>query len=255
MTLTLANLRAYIKDILSGGRMSLNLPGADADAVERNVINQAGKFFYSMHGWQFRERPPASLSFIADEEYIDLPPDFGEMIAYQTSDGLNQGIQFTTSKVVAERRSTSVVVSQNYYWAAIVQPRQLNKKEAPPPPRIELWPTPSATSADALKVWYRSSWPELDDDDDVADVPWYAEFIFVQIVRAFAEGFGEEYVAGNDVHDRLERLFESRAMRSAMESDGSLAPEYGALAGGAIQLRAPAFTWRSAASAAIADPS
>ncbi len=224
------------------------------------VANFAGRWFM-MHPWNFRERPAIRLTPIKDVEYIILPLDFGEQTTYQMSDGLNFGVTFTTPQQISHLRATTVSVSQNYYWCAIVQPSQPNVNQPMPPPRLEIWPTPSATVQADLVIGYRAKWSELTSSSnvetpDVCNVPDYAEMCLIEACRAFVIGWGERLSQPQGgVHGLLAALVQSIMWSDLVSTDDRIQTDYGIMMGGAIQSRYPSHTWRSASASPVANPS
>jgi hypothetical protein len=229
-----------------------------------DIINDAGRAFYNIHQWNFRYKPPIAISLRANEPFVLLPADFGEMVAYQMTEGINFGIAFTTPQEVATLRSTTITVTQNYYWASTVFPSQVNQHEAPPPPRFEIWPTPSADDANALTLWYRSKWTKLVKAasagppvvlDDIADVPEYAEAALIQFVRAFSAGWSERLLEpGGAVEGYLERVMNGKVWEAAVTADNLIQVDHGEMMGGAIQRSYPHTGWRSRSASAVSDP-
>jgi len=254
MTITLDDLQSYIKHVLSGGgRLDTSLPGSDADAVEKGVINQAGRWFFSCHQWNFREAPPVSIDFPGSQDQIDLPVDFGEMVTYQMTSGLTYGIQFTTPAKVAEMRATTVTVATYQHWATIVQPSQQSPTEGMPPPHLEVWPVPTAQE-DALTIWYRRKWAELDATTDAANVPDYAEFALAMTCRAFASGLSEEYGNERDIESELNKLVGGHVFDALRTADGLLQSDYGPMTNGAIQLLYPQASWVNRSASPVSGP-
>lgn len=122
--LDLARLRNYVSVSLDDGSVH-------SDLDQDEIINLAGRLFFSSHPWNFRYRPPIKTQLTADQSYIELPEDFGELVAYQTDN--NYGLQLTTPQAIANLRVTSVTVTQNYYWGTLIQPAQSARNEPPPP--------------------------------------------------------------------------------------------------------------------------
>ena len=71
--LSLADLRLELTHALDGG-----IPASQLD--QDKIINEAGRYLFSMHSWVFTQRPPVSLAFTSGDSSIDLPDDFGELI-------------------------------------------------------------------------------------------------------------------------------------------------------------------------------
>ncbi len=260
--LTLTDLENHVQLAIEG---ATTLP----QSIElTQVINLAGRWFMS-HPWEFRERPAISLKPLNGIEYIILPDDFGVQTTYQMSDGLNFGVTFTTPQQISHLRATTVSVSQNYYWCAIVQPGQSARNLPMPPPRLEIWPTPSATVQADLIVGYKAKWTELRyqtgggveytenvEQDDVANVPDIAEMCLIEACRAFAIGWGERLSQPQGgVHGMLKALVESVMWATLVATDGMIQTDYGIMMGGAIQSRYPSHTWRSASASPVANPS
>lgn len=255
MTITLSELRGYITHIHSGGNVDDDLPGSSVTGRHDRFINDAGRWFFSHHPWNFTMRPPASLTFTAGVGHVDLPFDFGQRIAYQMTDGLNYGLVFTTPQSVATRRATTLTVSQNSYWAAVVHPGKPSLAEAPGPPRLELWPVPSSTAADVLTLWYRTRWIDLQNATDAADLPEWAEFPFANAVRQMSIGISmENELAGTDPMDRMAKFKASTIMQDCYVADGLQDDDLGPITGGAISTKYPSRTWRSASASPVADP-
>ena len=255
MTITLADLQGYMQLGLSSGRLASPLPGGgtSSDEAEKRVVNLAGRWFTTHHPWNWRIQPESILGSVSGETYIDLPVDFGEMIASQVVSGLNYGIQFTTPQVIADRRATTVTITQNYYLATIVHPGRPNSQDAPSPPRIEVWPAFASTVANFFRLWYRSKWTELDGTTDAANVPDYCEFALALTCKAFATGLYEEFVRERDVMSELSKLVKSEIFKTCKETDGAQQADYGYVTGGAIQEQYSASQW-SPYNTVAADP-
>lgn len=254
MTITLADLQGYLQHVLSGGgRLASPLPGTGSDEIEKNVINQAGHWFTSHHPWNWRIAPEVILPAVAGETFINLPMNFGEMVASQVVSGLNHGIQFTTPQVIADRRATTVTITQNYYLATIVHPGRPSSQEAPAPPRIDVWPAFASTNANFFRLWYRSKWTELQTTTDAANVPDFCEFALAMTVRAFASGLCEEYTRDRDVMSELSKLVRGEVFKTCKETDGAQQADYGYVMGGAIQEQYSASQW-SPYNTVAADP-
>ena len=246
--LDLARLRNYVT-------ASTRDAGVHTSLDQDEMINNAGRTFFSLHLWNFRYRPQVDLDLTADQKYIELPHDFGELVAYQTDD--NYGITMTTPQGLADHRAVSITVAQNYYWGTIVQPAQVARDEAPPPPRLEIWPEPSSTtSTQPIHLWYRAGWVDLYNTTDVADVPRYAHMALIQVVRAIASGIQENLLEPKGgVEAYLEGVVGGKIWEACVTTDGLQQPDYGPMKGGAISQYDSHFTWRSRTASAVADPS
>lgn len=220
MSITYASLKNYVKHALAGD------PASDIDYS--NIINEAGRYLYNCHQWKFRERPPATVNFVASQAYVELPEDFGELVSYTMTSGLTRGLQLTTFRELAQLQASDVSAS-DYFWAAISHPEQTQDSKDMPKPRLEIWPTPTSSETGAITIWYRAEWLELEDDADKANVPKWAVSLLTILVRTFAQGYEEEGL--------IERLnaFEGSAILDRFRAkDGMIQPDYGPLGVGAV---------------------
>jgi hypothetical protein len=244
--LNLTRLRAYAAHARHDGSVPSTL---DQD----EIVNAAGRLFFSLHPWNFRYRPPVDLDLTEDQAYIELPFDFGEIVAYQTDN--NYGLTLTTAQELANHRTASVTVAQNYYWGTIVHPAQESRDVPPPPPRLEIWPEPSSTNEDAVQLWYRAAWGELYSTDDVANVPRYAHLALIQTVRGVAAGMTENLLEpAGGIEGYLNNVLGGKVWEAAVTTDGLQQPDYGPMTGGAIEGRGSHFTWRTRTAGAVSDP-
>lgn len=251
LNLTLPELRRHVRHAAQ-----LNVSTAKNDPLDEDrIINLAGDMFYNCHQWKFRERPPVNLSLVANQDHVDLPPDFGEQTGYQVN-GLNFGVAFTTIKAIMDLRATAITVSQNYWYAAIVYPAQVSVKQPPPPARMEIWPTPSAAHSERIQLSYRARWIPIAAEDDVAPVPTYAQGALIQVVRAFSAGYLERLMEPQGGLDAILRaIMEGPIFEAAVTADGLTQSDYGPMTNGAIQATYPRQTWRSASASPISGPS
>lgn len=240
--LTLANLKSHVTHALGGGEPAAELSSA-------GIVNEAGRFLFSMHPWEFRSRPPVAIDFIADQSYAALPDDFGNIVGYSMTDGLNTGLTLTTIHDLVQRRTGSTGTPQTY-WGAIVQARSANRARGLPPVRLELYPTPTETSRGALTLAYLADWVDLVDDADVAQVEPFVESLLIALVRAFAKGYEEDEVGTIDA--RLQQVRDGYLFASAVQHDGMKQMELGPIQNGAA-----ATTYETFATGftPVADPS
>tara|TARA_R110000824_G_scaffold270913_1_gene459408 strand:- start:113 stop:712 length:600 start_codon:yes stop_codon:yes gene_type:complete len=178
--------------------------------------------------WKFRERPPVTLTFVASQEYVELPGDLGEIIAANMTDGLVRSFTFTSFHDLVQRRSTSTGAT-NHYWLAVTHPAPSNDGEPFPSPRLELYPTP--TSTDQITIAYRANWVPLVTDSDIALIPDYAESALIALVRAFALGYEEE-----GMEMRVGEVESGVMWLRLKEKDGLIQPDYGPLRNSALSM-------------------
>lgn len=179
MALTLANLESHVTHSL--GQATPSTPGA-----AKQIVNEAGRALYSARAWKFREHASASLNFVADQQTVALPADFGEMQAW-TAEGLTQSFQLTTLQEILLFRSKAILPVGFVWFGAVVHktpesPGHLSSV-------LEVYPTPTVNQENALNIFYRREWKELDESTDIPNIPTWCESLLIQYVRAFAESY------------------------------------------------------------------
>jgi len=229
MPLTFSQLSAFVDQALASKSGTLTVPGTYAQ-----IINEAGRTLVNAHQWNFLQRPPVSLSLTANQEYVNLPSDVGQVVAISASQTAAWAFRFTTMQALIAMRQMYFIPAWGYA-GALVQPTQTNATTAPGQPRIELWPTPSSTQTNVLLMEYRAKWTEFSGSgaNDYANIPLYAESLLVALVRAVAQGYEEDAV--EDVTSRIDKVLGGSLFNTATEQDGMTQPTYGPIVGGAIE--------------------
>jgi hypothetical protein len=216
MPLTLSNLKQHVQH---------SLGGTPSDQIsEVDIINQAGRHMFT-HGWKFRDRPTKEETISADNSFVTLPGDVGEIISIRMKDGLNDSIQLTSYDHVLMVRNGDISTGAHYY-ATVVWPEPWFD-DTQQYPRIEIAPTPTAD--DTITIAYRSAWIELVADGDIAQVPPFAEALLIAYVRAFSQGYEEEGMAQRLVEVELSPVFQRVAVQ-----DGMIQNTYGEIRGGMV---------------------
>lgn len=83
------------------------------------IINDAGEFLCNTREWKWLETGRTQLDFRADEDYVWLPRDFRDLLAYDITEGLTQGLSLTTFQYLTELRTSAITTSTWRYWGAI----------------------------------------------------------------------------------------------------------------------------------------
>jgi len=233
--LTYTQLENHAQHVLEG---ATTLPQGITFA---QIIDLTGQWFFSAHPWAFREGVVAQLHFTADQDFIDLPMDFGALTVLEMTASLTSTITMTTPAELIARRVRSVTVSQQHYWVALVQGPKNDRAGAFPPPRLEIWPTPASNEENAITVIYRRKWLRFADTTadtsvDTVPVPEYAEMALIQAVRGAAMGWGERLTEPQGGIEALLNVLKKGVIwQATVEEDGMQQPNYGILQGGAIE--------------------
>lgn len=212
MALTVRDCARHIEHTL-GGKPAL-------PCVE--MVNDAGELLVNAHRWQWLEGASTTVSLVAGQSYVDLPVNMREVLqAYPTS-SLTNSLQWTTPQEILRLRST-VVGSYRGYWGTITHHKAA--AGGAPTVRLELWPTPSASTADYFTLFFRSGWARVDDDNDALDLPDWLEPVFKQLLRLTARGYEEDDLGA--VAERFEQFKASQLWSDALTRDGMLQPSIG----------------------------
>lgn len=218
MPLTRLTLKNHAQHALMGGTLG-------SLVTLEQVIDDAGRYLYGMHQWAFAERPPVTLALVGDQDYVELPLDFGQAILIESS---NVSITLTTLQELAMQKSTETLATNaTAFYGVIVWPAY----EGVPATverrsRLLLFPTP-ATSGPLATLWYRATWVTLVSDTAVANVPPYAEAMLIALVRAFARGYRDDNLAAE-----LSAI-ESGAMVNRLKGHDGARQPIGRIRGGA----------------------
>ena len=183
---------------------------------------------------------------------IQLPKDFAELIAIDSSSGSLSGVQLTSYQDLLRKKSSSVNLGAgSTYWAAVGHGRDrvgtnVSTVDSNPfgsaeeaTPVLEIWPSPTVNETAAITIYYRAGWPfdlyTLSNNPDAMGlrIPRYLEAFFIQIVRAFAQGYEDSDVSMLD--QRLTGLLQGSLFSTAVIRDGSVQPHLGVIQNGAAE--------------------
>lgn len=197
MALTFANLKSYVKHFHSGDPNSVV---TDADTTKGFVVNQAGRYLFSMHRWSWATGAESSLTITGSQTYIDLPSDFHQLqgLTYVNA-GLGGNMARTTMSRLSFLRNSTTSGSFARRFFAISQPSQTATTSYMPTRRLELSWTPGATEANAIKITYEKKWLELSDDAAVPNIPEEFEHLLLMLINAHQfELDGTQFLAALD---------------------------------------------------------
>jgi len=130
------------------------------------------------------------MNFVAGQNFVELPLDFGRLISVEVPNSLQTTVQLTTLSDVQYLRGSALNDPFRYH-VAVTFPTQSNNTEAPLPPRLDIWPEPAVDEENALLAVYLATWKELRDFDSVANIPIDVESLLVSLIQVMAKAYAD----------------------------------------------------------------
>ncbi len=167
------------------------------------------------------------ISWRIDPGTIALPSDLRDILQISTTAFSSVGgVTLVTLAQILELRktNTAVTATTGHYYGAVVY------SGTNPRPILEIYPSPSANSTGALRIFYRSRWSTLTTDIDKIEIPEFVYDLFIQVARAYAAGYVRNEQATLD--QRLSMIQAGPIFSIAKRSDGMVQGWAGTLMGG-----------------------
>ena len=231
MVLDISRAYAHIEHVLFG-----NVPSG---LSKLRLVNEAGRHLCSMHGWWFLARAPYTLSLVSGQVEYALPSDWGQAITEEASNGLTNSLKMVSYSHLLHLETTQLPIEEWGFVGAVYF--KTASGGLVPIPTLRLWPTP-ADSTQALTLAYRATWQEMDEDSNqYAQIPPYAEALYLEILEAFVNGYVRP-----ETHGRRGQLLAEVEMgpicKAAKQNDGQQQSTLGPLMNGAIDTIAQGWT-------------
>lgn len=218
--LTLADYQNHMRHAIGGD------PDVRIDLAQ--TANEALSYLFNAHQWSWRGRPPTVLTAVVSQEYLDLPADFGEIIAVNRP---NREVQLTSIQDLVHRRNLTLVPPPiASVFAALSYPAQTDQTAEAPNPRLEIFPTP--TDTDIYTLSYRAGPILLTDPANVPNIPPEYERLFILLCRAFIRDYEEQ--DSTSEWAKIGTKESPGEMQRLMEHDGVQQANLGQLRGGAV---------------------
>jgi hypothetical protein len=236
--LTYGGLKQHILLAL-GGQPSI-VSGVTHNQRIAEIVNQAGNYLFTK-AWRFRERTGRPLSLVANQNWAALPGDAEDIISLVSKAGLGWRVELTTpEQIELFRNSMAPALLDSVYYAALTRPwaqdgvtpaTPIVPGTAFPAPRLDLYPTPQATTTDAIIIRYRAGWTAVSGETDavtpdtyIIPVPPFVESLLIAYCRAFAVAYEDEGLAA-----RLIEIDNGPVWNAAATKDGIAQRDYGRL--------------------------
>ena len=104
----------------------------DARLDNKQVVNEAGRFLFSMHGWQWAVQPSMAVNLVSGQNYAALPGDFRHLISASSSSSWTTPVYQTTPGIIDALRNgnnTSAYEKLGSYVAYLFIDNTLSKEK------------------------------------------------------------------------------------------------------------------------------
>lgn len=196
--------------------------------TSEQLVNDAMRELCSIHAWKWRNGGPYTLDITADQSYVELPFDFGELNSLTYPGTLLKAMTPTTMAQLQRLRATQVLSPRYQYFYAINSGRIDDDfpENGLGVQVIELYPTPVDSVSDALTITYLRDVPELDGDGDVPMIPEWLEHCMVLLVRAKAAVIEDDDPNSPSLQEY------NRVLKTMIARDSRSQTRYGIMRGG-----------------------
>lgn len=161
---------------------------AGLDISPATVVNDALEHIAALHHWRWLQTGHVKLSITANQDYVELPADFGSLSAIKHSSGFTRVMIPTSWDHILELRQSDVRDWDRSYWYVInLGNVELGQEDAGLTlPTLNLYPTPSTNEPDAIAMVYRRYLRRLVADTDRPQWPAYVDRLLSLLARSFA---------------------------------------------------------------------
>lgn len=199
------------------------------------VVNDAIEFIADLHSWSWLETGQQSLDVVADQDYIELPADFGSLVAIEHVDGYARVMIPTTWAQLLKMRQDSINDWSRSYWYVInLGNVETGQEDAGLSlPTLNLYPTPSENVTGGIQIVYRRFLRRLVNDDDRPQWPAYMDRFLSLVARGFARLDHDEEAISPEMAQAQQML------PALLERDGERRPSRGVMRGGLFPRTTP----------------
>ena len=161
------------------------------DITAGNIVNDALTHIAdAMHAWQWRQTGEQNLDLTADQDYVELPADFGEMqaIHYASSwSNFMEEVNWDTLLWLRQNPIASWSGAGGYFFAVNTGNVELGAEDAGLSlATLALYPTPTTGVTDAIRIVYRRFLRRLVSDTDRPQWPAYMDRMLSLLARSYA---------------------------------------------------------------------
>ncbi len=218
--------------------------GKSGPVLGKTCIKEALRELDVSHQWKFLHAPMTPLTLVLDQDYVTLPADFREFMAWEATEGLQGRFRLVDIGEILRRRANLTSSATQFFIGALEYVPSTAPKGGAPTPRLAVWPTPASTLVDWITVVYRRSLPipKLD-DDDVLEFPDYMNSVFNRFLEAVVKGYAFDDAVqrgarpGRTMEDRLAEVRKGPTFITAVARDGTQQTSMGHIRNGSVSNR------------------
>lgn len=207
-------LAEYRKDVLH----SIGNPeSSELDIDVDQIINDALEQLVAMHEWRWLTVGQATLDITADQDYVELPSDFGTLKWIEHDEGFTRVMIPVPWRELIRLRQDSVQNYSRSFWYTINTGNvELGDEDAGLSlSTIELYPTPASDALDGLNIVYNRNIRRLKDATDRPQWPANMDRLLSLLARAMAStDFDDEVSSAYMAEFNL--LFESQKVKDGL---------------------------------------
>lgn len=151
-----------------------------------DALNRAGRALVTAHQWTWRQVTMQTVVGVADQDYIELPSDFGTCI-WITAPGLVlYKVQQVPVAQIQQMQQTVTINNGSQFYVAFGYVSAQNGSV--PTPRMYIYPTPTSDNAPTFALSYNRRWVDLSATrpDQIPSIPDDYENALVLGARALA---------------------------------------------------------------------
>ena len=165
-----------------------NPPEGEMEISPAMIVNDALEHLAAMHPWNWLSTGETQLDVTGGQDYVELPADFGMLIALEHEDTWARAMIPTSWDDLLRMRGEPVDSWSWSYWYVI---NTGNVEEGDEDaglslPTLNLYPTPDSDATGAIRLVYRRFLRRLLDDADRPQWPSYMDRPLSLLARSFA---------------------------------------------------------------------
>jgi hypothetical protein len=187
----------------------------------KQTFNDAGVAMTIAHGWRYLQRRSATIAITPDQDYVLIPTTVGKVTSIRSDDALVFHARPATPDEILSYRTSTASGGYETYHLCLGYLEQAGKVAAP---IFEIFPTPGSNSSLSFAYFFEAGWRNVDGPDDVADIQWYAEPLFLEYLRLTAAAYNANMTSLVGVYDAIEA---SSIFKRATQQDGNLYSQLG----------------------------